>query len=114
MGARVFLLADSGPPEQGETLVVSTALGASTTALQSMLAEETCAHLPVSLRAEETCAHLPVSLRMEETMRPPAGRATRRGPDPTFSGLHPAYANKLPSPPQKLWCYRPDFSKPLA
>ncbi|MBK9069516.1 MAG: hypothetical protein IPL79_00685 [Myxococcales bacterium] len=43
MSARVFLLADSDPPECSETAVVSTSLGADHTAVQSTLAEETCA-----------------------------------------------------------------------
>ena len=51
VAARIFLLADSVPSGSCETAVVSTALGAGTTAVQSMLAEETMRQLPVGLRA---------------------------------------------------------------
>lgn len=47
MNARVFLLADSGPPERGETVVVSTALGGNYPSLQSMLAVESMTELYV-------------------------------------------------------------------
>ena len=57
MDARIFLLADSDPPGHGEALVVSTALGANPTAVQSMLAEETCATCLTLLQVRRRLTH---------------------------------------------------------
>ena len=75
MGARVFLLADSRPPERGETAVVSTSLGATNTALQSMLAEETCATCLSSARSGVVAriAEERVALRVVEQLHASAG-----------------------------------------
>ena len=76
MRARVFLLADSRPPERGEAAVVSTSLGASHTAVQSMLAEETCATCRNASAQKRRAAHVRIRAFREGTLAHVVGEAS--------------------------------------
>ena len=70
VSAHVFLLADRDPPGQGETAVVSTSLGATNTALQSMLAEETCATYRYASAQKRRATHVRIRAFREGTLAP--------------------------------------------